>query len=78
MHKNCNTCRHWELIPKAKGPQAAPAPVKGMCRRNPPAGFPMMIPPKIAGQEPQMAVNTVWPITDENDRCGEHDHAAAS
>ncbi len=71
--KKCGTCDHWEVLAEESlvvAGEEQDHTRKGKCICDPPKGYPMMVPPKFAGQPVQMAVNTVWPITKENERCG--------
>lgn len=59
----CRTCRFWAALPE---PPAgwAPGTQAGQCRRYPPTLLTIDAGPG--------AVTIVWPITAEQQRCGEH------
>lgn len=60
----CEDCKHYLENKDKHG-------TEGVCTRFPPKVFPIMIPPKMVGQEPTTLLRMFSPVVNAKQHCGE-------
>jgi hypothetical protein len=64
--EKCCTCRFWQSV------SSGAAPVAGYCRRSPPVILDMIVEPEGDLQISDIAAATAYPVTNDDDWCGEY------